>query len=110
LRPHPGRSLDSLNGGIIAALRGFMLHAPLTKLSPEAERRQLATALNAICHETKCPCQALRNRGRRLSEIIMGITSGMAHRLYPRIRSSHIKYREHECCEFNLAKSGAQLG
>ncbi len=32
LRPHPWRSLDSLNGGIVAALRRFMLHAPLANL------------------------------------------------------------------------------
>src|SRR5271169_3348973 len=37
LRAHPGRGFDSLDGGILAALRRFMLHAPLAKLFAEAE-------------------------------------------------------------------------
>jgi hypothetical protein len=51
LLPHPGRRLYSLDGGVFAALRGFMLHAPLAKLPPEGEGWKLTTALNAICHE-----------------------------------------------------------
>jgi hypothetical protein len=47
----PRRGLDSLNGNIFAALRSFMLHAPLAKLLTEAEGWKLTAALNAICHE-----------------------------------------------------------
>jgi hypothetical protein len=36
LLTHPGHWLNPLNRGIFAALRGFMLHAPLTKLPAQA--------------------------------------------------------------------------
>jgi len=50
LLPHPWRGFDSLNGGILAALRSFMLHAPLAKPPAESEGWKLTAALNAICH------------------------------------------------------------
>jgi hypothetical protein len=50
LLPLPRRGLDSLDGGILAALRSFVLHAPLAKLLAEAEGWKLTTALNASCH------------------------------------------------------------
>jgi len=46
----PGQGLPMFDG---AALRRFMLHAPLTKLLAEGEGRKLTTALNAICHIEK---------------------------------------------------------
>jgi hypothetical protein len=39
-----------LDGGILAALRRLMLHAPLAKLLAETESWKLTTALNASCH------------------------------------------------------------
>jgi hypothetical protein len=50
LLPCPWGRFDSLNGGILTALRSFMLQAPLAKLPAEAEGWKLTTALNAICH------------------------------------------------------------
>src|ERR1019366_10656235 len=60
LLPHPWRGFDSLDGGILAALRSFMLHAPLAKLLAEGEGGKLKTALNAICHERLKPAARQR--------------------------------------------------
>jgi hypothetical protein len=52
LAPHPRRGHHALPGIVIvvAALRRLVLHAPLADLLAKRQRRQLAAALNAVCH------------------------------------------------------------
>jgi hypothetical protein len=64
---HPGGRFDALEGRILAALRRFMLHAPLADLSAESKGWKLTTALHAICHERLSPRPQRRLREGRSS-------------------------------------------
>jgi hypothetical protein len=52
---HPRRGFDSLDGGVLATLGGFVLLAPRADLPAKGKSRELTTALNAICHERSKP-------------------------------------------------------
>jgi hypothetical protein len=74
LRPHPWRGFDALDRRILAALRSFMLHAPLAKLPAEGEGWKLTTTLSAICHqrlEDRRAPRGFRGRLRSLSTQII---------------------------------------
>ncbi len=69
-----------------------MLHAPPAKLLAEREGWKLTAALNAICH--------LDADYHVITQLGVKLYDSRASGEHPRIRCSHIKYKEYERCEF----------
>ena len=101
LLPRPWRRFDALEWSIFAALRGFMLLAPLADLPAESEPRKLPSALNAIRHAKMKPADSdiTESCGPSPADY-HGIAQSMVESpAATKIHASHIKWKEYEPCE-----------